>query len=126
MTCIDPLSNLVKIIQINNKTSQHISDHFADVWLSQYPLPNHCIHDNGGEFIGHEFQTLLNQNAIKAVPTTVKNPQSNAMCKRMHQTVANILRIIMRTTTISAFAQAEQIMDNALVGGAPTLCGQFA
>ena len=36
------------------------------------------------------------------------------MCERMHQTVANVLRIIMRTTTISTFAQAEQIMDNAL------------
>ena len=45
----------------------------------------------------------------------MKNPQSNAICERMHQTVANVLRIIMQTTTISTYAQAEQIMDNALV-----------
>ena len=114
LTCIDPVSNLVEIIRIDNRSSQHVSDQFANSWLARYPSPNRCIHDNGGEFIGHEFQTLLTQNAIKAVPTTVKNPQSNAMCERMHQTVANVLRIIMRTTTISAYAQAEQIMDNAL------------
>jgi len=47
------------MIRINNKSSQHISEQFANVWLARYPSPNRCIHDNGGEFIGHEFQTLL-------------------------------------------------------------------
>ena len=114
LTCIDPVSNLVEIVRINNKSSAHIADQFANVWLSRYPSPNRCIHDNGGEFIGHEFRALLDQNAIKAVPTTVKNPQSNAMCERMHQTVANVLRILMRTKNLTPQQQAEQIMDNAL------------
>ena len=55
LTCIDPVSNLVKIARINNKSSNHIADQFANVWLSKYPSPNRCIHDNGGKFIGHEF-----------------------------------------------------------------------
>jgi len=114
LTCIDPVTNLVELIRINNKSSQHISEQFANVWLARYPSPNRCIHDNGGEFIGHEFQTLLTQNTIIDVPTTVKNPQSNALCERMHQTISNILRIIMRTTTITQYQQAEQVMDNAL------------
>ena len=104
---IDPVSNLVEIVRINNKTSQHISDQFSNTWLARYPSPNRCIFDNGGEFIGHEFQTLLNQNGIKPVPTTVKNPQSNGMCERMHQTFANVLRIIMRTINSTTVAQAE-------------------
>ena len=60
LTCIDPVTNLVKIIRINNKSSSHIAEQFANCWLSRYPRANRCIHDNGGEFIGHEFQRLLN------------------------------------------------------------------
>ena len=97
LTCIDPVSNLVKIVRINNESSAHIADQFTNVWLSRYPSPNRCIHDNGGEFLGNEFCDLLDQNFIKHVLITVKNLQSNSMCERMHQTVANVLRIIMQT-----------------------------
>ena len=115
LTCIDSVSNLVEIVRINNKSSNHIIvDQFANLWLSRYPSPNRCVHDNGGEFIGHKFQDLLAANSIKPVPTTVKNPQSNAMCERMHQTVANVLRCVMRTKDLTPQQQAKQIMDNAL------------
>ena len=87
-------------------------DQFANVWLSRYPSPNRCIHDNGGKFIGHEFQDLLASNSIKPVPTTVKNPQSNAMCECMHQTVANVLRCVMNAKHLTPQQQAKQIMDN--------------
>ena len=62
----------------------------------------------------NEFQTLLNQNTIKPMSTTVKNPQSNGMCERMHQTVGNALRIIMRTKNLTPQQQVEQITDNVL------------
>ena len=62
-----------------------------------YSSPNRHIHDNGSKFLGHKFCDLLNQNSITimAVPTTVKNLQSNAIYKHMHQMVANVLRITM-------------------------------
>jgi hypothetical protein len=41
-----------------------------------------------------EFQTLLQNCHIRDVCTTAKNPQSNAVCERMHQTVGNVLRTI--------------------------------
>eukprot|EP00536_Pseudo-nitzschia_multiseries_P015222 jgi/Psemu1/41682/gm1.41682_g len=75
LTTIDPVTNLVKIVRIKNKLSQH-------------------------------FQTLLMQNGIKSVATTVKNPQSNTICERLHQTMGDILR--------NNKQEAEQIMDNAL------------
>ena len=94
LTCIDPVTNLTEIIRIRNKTSKHVADQFANCWLSRYPRPIQCIHDNGGEFIGHEFQMLLDQAGIKSKPTTVKNPQANSICERMHKTVADMLRTI--------------------------------
>jgi hypothetical protein len=55
---------------------------FKNIWLSHYPRPQHCIHDQGTEFIGAEFQYMLMQSGIKDdVPTTVQNPQANAICE---------------------------------------------
>lgn len=59
LTCIDPVTNLVELIRVNNKTAYHVAEQFENVWLSRYPRPNRCIHDNGGEFVGWEFQELL-------------------------------------------------------------------
>ena len=114
LTCIDTVTNLAEIIRINNKTSQHISDQFQNCWLARYPSPNRCVHDNGGEFLGHEFQQLLAQAGITSVPTTVKNPQANAICERLHRTMGDVLRVILRTDTPDNELEAEQIVDNAL------------
>ena len=95
LTCIDMVTNLVEIIRVDRKTSAHIRTKFEQSWLARYPWPKRCIHDNGGEFNGHEFQELLELCQIKDVPTTSKNPQANAICERMHQTVGNILRTLL-------------------------------
>jgi hypothetical protein len=95
LTMIDTVSNLVELVRIDDKTSGHIAKKYAQVWLSRYPWPARCIHDNGGEFIGPEFQYLLQGCRIKDVPTTSKNPQANAICERMHQTVGNVLRTLL-------------------------------
>lgn len=44
----------------------------------------------------------------------MKNAQSNEICECIHQTVANVLRIMMRTIAITAYQQTKQIIDNAL------------
>jgi hypothetical protein len=36
LTCIDTTLNLVKLICIENKTAEHIRDHFTQSWLCQY------------------------------------------------------------------------------------------
>eukprot|EP00957_Ditylum_brightwellii_P184548 14055540-Ditylum_brightwellii.AAC.1 len=56
LTSIDLVSNLAKIIRIDNKTSEHVAQRFENSWLARYPRPVKCIHDNGGEFIGGAFQ----------------------------------------------------------------------
>jgi len=114
LTCIDPVTNLVELVRIDTKTSQHIRDKFEQTWLSRYPWPTKCIHDLGGEFIGHEFQTLLERCAIKDVPTTSKNPQSNSICERMHQTVGNILRTVLYSKPARTVGDAKNIIDSAL------------
>ena len=77
-------------------------------------MPLKCIHDNGGEFIGWNFQEMLTRVGIRSKPTSVKNPQSNAVCKRMHKTVADILRNIIKEDPPTHQNKAEQKIDNAL------------
>jgi hypothetical protein len=91
LTMIDTVLNLVELVRIDDKTSAHIAKKYAQVWLTRYPWPARCIYDIEGEFIGPEFQLLLEGCRIKDVPTPSKNPQANAICERMHQTVGNVL-----------------------------------
>ena len=97
LTCIDMALNLVKLICVDNKTAKHMRDKFTQSWLCQYPCPEQSLHDKGGEFIGQNFQWLFEIFSIKDVYSTSKNLQSNAICKRMHQTVTYVLTTLVHT-----------------------------
>jgi hypothetical protein len=79
-----------------------------------------CVLDNGGEFIGWEFQELLERCGIKDCPTTSRNPQGNAVCERMHQTVGNVLRTLLHGETLRG-ENVNEIIDNALATVTHTL-----
>ena len=98
-----------------------MAQQFANCWLSRYPWPQKCVHDNGGEFTGWEFQQLLEQCRIQDAPTTSRNPQANAICERMHQTMGNVLRTLLHGHPINNELQAEAIVDNALATTMHTL-----
>ena len=93
LTCIDTIICLPEIIPVPNATSRTVAEAFEDNWLSRYPTPGRCLHDNGNEFLGYEFSTMLMKNNIKSVPTSVKNPQANAIVERLHQTISTMIAI---------------------------------
>ncbi len=107
LTSIDTVTNLVELIRIDNKVSNTVARKFAQCWLTRYPWPQRCVHDTGTEFTGPEFQTLLQNCHIKDVCTTSKNPQSNAVCEKMHQTVGNVLRTLLHGNPPQNIANAE-------------------
>jgi hypothetical protein len=78
------------------------------------PWPQRCIHDPGGEFTGPEFQTLLQNCHIRDVCTTAKNPQSNAVCERMHQMAGNVLRTLLHGEPPLDMASAKEYINAAL------------
>jgi hypothetical protein len=43
--------------------------------------------------MGTAFQAMLNPWGIEAHPISVQNPQANAVCERMDQTVGNLLYV---------------------------------
>jgi hypothetical protein len=72
------------------------------------------ICDQGGEFIGQPFQQKSAQHGIRGRPTTSKNPQANALCERMHQTIGNSLRAMRQMNPPNGVQEATQLVDTAL------------
>ena len=114
LTAIDTVTNLVEIVRIDKKTSEHITARFAQSWMARYPWPKRCVHDNGGEFVGWEFQQFLDKCNVKDVPTTSRNPQANSICERMHQSVGNILRTLLHGDPPENVSKANEMVDEAL------------
>jgi hypothetical protein len=111
---IDTVTNLVKLIRIDDKRSNTVVRKFAQCWLTHCLWPQRCVHDSGTEFTGPEFQMLLQNCHIRDVCTNAKNPQSNAVCERMHQTVGNVLRTLLHGNPPQNIANAAQYVDEAL------------
>ena len=114
LTCIDRVTGLAELIRIDDKTAHHVASKFDECWLSRYPRPMMCCHDNGGEFTGWEFQQLLADFGIKDVPTTSRNPASNGICERMHQTVGNVVRTLIHENKPRTLKHAQTVIDQAL------------
>ena len=93
---MDTATNLLEIIRIDDKKSVNIAQQFTNTWLSRYPQQINAIHNNGGEFIGHEFQEMLQEFEITAKPKIViKNPQSNSIVEQLPKRMADIICVIM-------------------------------
>jgi hypothetical protein len=74
-----------------DKSSTQISNLVYKTWFSRYPRCRYIIYDNGSEFKLH-FQSLCNTYKIKRKPTSVKNPQANAILEHIHGVLGNMLR----------------------------------
>ena len=55
---------------------------------------------------------MLRRNRIKSVPTTVKNPQSNAIVERMHQSISTMIAISLRENPPNKFEEISSLVHN--------------
>jgi transposase InsO family protein len=94
LTIIDTVTTYCEVIPLRNKTAEHVGLQLENQWLARYPKPTRCVYDQGNEFLGEGFQKVLRRHGVKAAASTVKNPQSNAVCERLHQSIGNSLRVL--------------------------------
>jgi hypothetical protein len=78
------------IEEIFHKTSEHIARLVNKMWLSRDPRCRYKIYNNCSEF-KLNFEYLCETYGIERKPTTIKNPQANAILERLHQVLAQIL-----------------------------------
>jgi hypothetical protein len=85
---IDPAARWFEIIQSETKTADVVGNKVEIAWLSRCPWPTRITYDHGSEFIGNVFQHLIKEECdIEAKPSSKRNPQSNAILERIHQTM---------------------------------------
>ncbi len=87
-TCLDYTKDVV----IFDKTSAQISNLVYKCWFSRYPCCRYMIYNNGSKFKLH-FCDLCKTYGIKRKPTSIKNPQANAILECMHAVFTNMLCI---------------------------------
>ena len=109
LTMIDPATSWFEIVElpttevqvvregkevvevILDKSSSCIARLFNKSWLSRYPRANNIIYDNGSEFKLF-FEQICDQYSLKRKPTTIKNPQANAILERVHAVCSNMIK----------------------------------
>jgi transposase InsO family protein len=111
---IDTVTNYLEVIRVPDKSSLQVARSFENNWLARYPRPLKVIFDRGGEFVGLPFQEMLENAGIRGHAVAVKNPRANAIVERMHQTIANCLRSLIRSTPPRDMATAENFVDDAI------------
>ena len=91
LTMIDPASGWFEMAQIPNKTAAEIADITKKTWFTIYPLPQRIVFDCGTKFMDEIAKMCHNDYGLKRKPITTRNPQSNAIIERIHQTIGNII-----------------------------------
>eukprot|EP00804_Cyclotella_cryptica_P011567 CCRYP_012078-RA/>CCRYP_012078-RA protein AED:0.28 eAED:0.28 QI:0/-1/0/1/-1/1/1/0/261 len=74
-----------------DKTTATVGNIINRTWFSCYPRSQYIIYNNGSEFKLHS-DTLYDSYGLKCKPTSVRNPQANAILERVHQTIKAMLR----------------------------------
>jgi len=105
LTMFDPVTSWFEIIElplvsvtvkredkeiievIIDKSSASVAKLFNKQWLSRYPRAKNIIYDNESEF-KLNFEALCKSYGLKCKPTTVENPQANAILERIHGAVS--------------------------------------
>ena len=81
-----------EMAQIRNKSAAEIADITKKTWFTRYPLSQKFVFDRGTKFMTEFAKIYQNEYGLKRKPIKTRNPQSNAIIKRIHQTIGNIIR----------------------------------
>ena len=88
---IYPATGWFNMAQITNKTAAEIADITKKTWFTRYPFPQQIVFDRGTKFMAEFAKMCHNDYGLKRKPITTRNPQSNAIIERIHQTIGNII-----------------------------------
>ena len=88
---IYPDTGWFDMAQIPNKTAAEIADTTEKTLFTRYPLPQRIVFDRGTKFRAEFAKMCQNDYGPKRKPITTRNPQSNAIIERIHQTIVIII-----------------------------------
>jgi transposase InsO family protein len=65
---IDPVTGWLEIHQYDDKRAITVANIAEEEWFSRYRWPTQVTFDRGTEFIGQEFQKMLDDYGVKKKP----------------------------------------------------------
>ena len=73
-----------------DKSSETVGSLVNRCWFCKYPRCQYIVYNNGSEFKLH-FEALCDSYGLKRKPTSIKNPQANAILERVHGVLTNMM-----------------------------------
>ncbi len=93
-TMIDPATSWFKMRRLKTKKADEVANMIEQTWLTRYSMPEEITFDGGPEFKADFKELVEKEYQLKARPSSVRNPQSNAAIERIHGTIGNMIRSI--------------------------------
>ena len=95
VTMIDPVTGWFEIAEANGtKQADEVANIVELHWLNRYPWPQQIVCDRGTEFKAEFAEMIEKEYGFKKKMITSRNPQSNAIVERAHQTIGNMLKVM--------------------------------
>ena len=91
LTMLDPATGFFEVVEIDEKKADYIANILEMHWLCRYPWPTEIVMDRGKEFMAEVRDTLRDEYGITLKVITTRNPQSNSMVERCHQTFGRMI-----------------------------------
>ena len=114
LTMVDPVTNLVEIAHVKSTQSDENTRAFTDTWLSRYPLPESVLTDGGAEFVGNEWEFMLNNWGLQRKRISTHTPTANAIIESSHRSMGQILRTIFDRENPTTMDALDIVVKSAL------------
>jgi hypothetical protein len=94
LVIMDHNSKWLAVVPLSSKTSEAVAKGFEYDVLPTLPLkPRRVLTDNGSEFVGAAFESVLEKYGIVHQLTTPYHPSSNGLVERANRTLLQLLRV---------------------------------
>ena len=93
VVCVDHFSKWLAAVPVKDKKASTIAFMFKSQMLPGMPkVPDRLISDNGPEYRGSEFESMLKDYSIEHCYSTPGHPAGNGACEKVNQTLTQMLR----------------------------------
>jgi putative transposase len=107
---LDGYSRYLLSWELMTDMSKTSVDIFIQKTIDKYPKAEPMIiHDNGSQYISHEFKQILFENNCKDVPARLKHPETNGKAERF---VGLVRSEALRPNSPSYYGEGKRVIEN--------------
>jgi transposase InsO family protein len=85
------LTKFVRVYPLRSKEKEEVAENLWK-WISLYGPPKQVLSDQGGEFMNHVMDSLLNKLGIEKRVTSAYSPRTDGCTEKANDTIVTVLR----------------------------------